>query len=96
MSFLKSLFGGGRKEEVPQGDKVIGTEEYKGFVIRAIEMKAGGEFQLAGLIEKDVDGALRSQKFVRADRIADREQLIALTLAKGRQIIDEQGDRVFS
>lgn len=96
MSFLKTLFGGGRKDEAPQGDKIIGSEGYKGFTIHAIEMRAGGEFQLAGLIEKEIDGEKRSEKFVRADRIADREQLIVLTLAKGRQIVDEQGDRVFS
>lgn len=94
MSFLKSLFGG-KKDEAPAGDKIIGQEDYKGFAIKALEMKAGGEYQLAGLIEKEIAGELKSTKFVRADRIADREQLIVLALSKGRQIVDEQGEKVF-
>lgn len=95
MSFLKSLFGG-KKDEAPAGDKVLGQEEYKGFVIKALEMTAGGEYQLCGLIEKEIGGETRSYRFVRADRIADRAQLVQLSIAKGRQIVDEQGEKVFS
>ncbi|WP_297112165.1 HlyU family transcriptional regulator [uncultured Devosia sp.] len=94
MSFLKKLFGGGSASE-PAGDKVLGEESYKGFQIKAIEMKAGSELQLAGLIEKDVGGELKTYRFIRADRMSSRDDLVALALSKGRQIIDEQGDHIY-
>lgn len=98
MSFLKKLFGGGESAEAGNGKAAgaLGEESYKGFLIKAIEMRAGSEYQLAGTIEKDVGGELRSYQFVRADRIAGRDELVSMALAKGRQIIDEQGEGVFS
>ena len=50
---------------------------------------------LAGLIEKTVGGELKSYKFVRADRMSSRDEAMSFALAKGRQIIDEQGEGVF-
>ena len=96
MSFFKKLFGGGGGETAPAGDKVLGEEHYKDFLIKAIEMRAGSELQLAGIIEKTIAGEPKSYRFVRADRMSSKDDLIALALAKGRQIIDEQGERIFS
>lgn len=95
MSFWKNLFGGGAASTEPASDKVLGEESYKGFLIKAIEMKAGSELQLAGTIEKDIDGELKSYRFVRADRMSSRDDLTAIALSKGRQIIDEQGEAIF-
>lgn len=95
MSFLKSLFGGG-KSEAPQGDKALAQEDYKGFVIKAIAMSSGSEHQLAGTIEKEIGGELKTYKFVRADKFSSREDATSLSLAKGRQLVDEQGDQLFS
>src|SRR5215217_7195322 len=69
MSFWKNLFGGGSSNAEPEGDKVMGEESHKGFLIKAIEMRAGGELQLAGTIEKDVGGELKTYRFIRADRM---------------------------
>jgi hypothetical protein len=95
MSFWKNLFGGGAASAEPDGDKVLGEESYKGFLIKAIEMKAGSELQLAGTIEKEIGGELKTYRFVRADRMTSRDDLIAMALSKGRQIIDEQGEQIF-
>jgi hypothetical protein len=46
-------------------------------------------------IEKDVGGELKTYRFVRADRMSSRDDLIVLALSKGRQIIDEQGEGIF-
>lgn len=94
MSFLKKLFGGSGSA-VPAGDKVLGEEGYKGFVIKAIEMKAGSELQLAGLIEKDIGGEVKTYRYIRADRMSSLDDLIPLALSKGRQIVDEQGESIF-
>jgi len=94
MSFLTRLFGGGAGAEVGV-PKVLGEEEYKGFVIRALEMVAGSEFQLCGEIEKVIDGEVQVKDFIRADKLSSPNQAATVTLAKGRQIIDEQGDTLF-
>jgi len=91
MSFLKKLFGGG-EEKAAAGGAALGEESYKGFLIKAIEMRAGSEYQLAGTIEKDA----RIYQFVRADRVGGRDELVSMALAKGRQIVDEQGEGIFS
>ena len=95
MSFWKNLFGGGSSNSEPAGDKVLGEDTYKDFVIKAVEMRAGSEFQLAGTIEKEIGGELKTYRFVRADRMTSRDDLVAVALNKGRQIIDEQGERIF-
>jgi len=58
MSFWKKLFGGGDEGggAAAAAGGALGQEEYKGFLIKAIEMRAGSEYQLAGTIEKDVGG----------------------------------------
>jgi hypothetical protein len=93
MSFWKNLFGGGgsaAEAAPPPG------EEYKGFTIRATPMPVGSEFQLAGVIEKTVGGELKTYQFVRADRMSSREDAVNFAIAKGRLIVDEQGESVFT
>ncbi len=90
MSFFKSLFGGGG-EKAPKPGK---QAEHKGFMIEAQPYKEGGQYQLAGVIFKDVDGARKEHRFVRADRFST-DEAADFALTKGRQIIDEQGDRLF-
>jgi hypothetical protein len=92
MSFWKNLFGGGGSpaEAVP-----LPGEDYKGFTIRATPMQVGSEYQLSGVIEKTVGGELKSYKFVRADRMSSRDDAISFAVAKGRLIVDEQGESMF-
>lgn len=95
MSFFKKLFGGGNEEKAPAPPKVLGEEEYKGFTIRAMQMKSGSEFQLCGEIEKEIDGEVQVKPFIRADKLASETEVAQVALKKGRQIIDERGDEVF-
>jgi hypothetical protein len=91
MSFLKKLFGGGAAASEPAGASV----EHKGFTIRATPYKEGGQFQLCGLIEKEIGGEKKQHRFVRADRFMSLDEAESFALAKGQQIVDEQGERVF-
>jgi len=93
MSFWKNLFGGGGGSSEPE---TAPGEEYKGFIIRPTLMAAGSEYQLTGVIEKTINGETKSYKFVRADRMSTRDEAVSFALAKGRQIIDEQGEGMFS
>ena len=43
----------------------------------------------------DVDGVRREHKFIRADSFATLEEAADFALSKGRQIVDEQGSRMF-
>ena len=92
MSFFKKLFGGGAAKE----EGAAKTAEHKGFTIEARPYADGGQFQLAGLIWKDVDGARKEHTFIRADKFADKTEAADFALNKGRQIIDEQGERIFA
>ncbi|WP_116654937.1 HlyU family transcriptional regulator [Pelagibacterium sediminicola] len=95
MSFLKSLFGLG-SDKAPATPSVDAQEEHEGFVIKATLMKAGGEFQIAGTIEKEIDGETKTYSFIRADKFSNKDDAAAATLGKGRQIIREQGAALFS
>lgn len=94
MALFKKLFGGGEKgPAAPAGPD--GEEDYKGHTIRATLMQQGSEYGLAGEVEKTVEGETRTHRFIRADRFNDKEAAVAATLRKGRQLVDEQGDRLF-
>lgn len=97
MSFWKNLFGGGGGGSASKSIEpaVVAEEVYKGFTVKSLIMPVGSEYQLAGLIEKEIDGELKSYKFVRADRFSSKEDVVSFALAKGRQIIDEQGDGIY-
>jgi len=96
MSFLKKLFGGSADADNSNEPKVLDQEDYKGFVVKALEMRAGSEFQLCGTIEKEIDGEMKVHQFIRADRLSSAEMAASAALGKGRQIVDEQGTSVFS
>lgn len=91
MSFLKKLFGGGgAKAEAPAP-----TSEHEGFTIRATPFQEGGQWQLCGVIEKEIGGEVKSHRFIRADRFAGRDDAVEMTFMKARQIIDQSGEKVF-
>ena len=95
MSFLKRLFGLGASEETGGDPAVVREVEHKGFVIRATPYKEGGQYQTCGVIAKEIDGAAKEHRFIRADRFASLDDAVEVTIRKGQQMIDEQGDRLF-
>jgi hypothetical protein len=97
VSFLKSLFGGGKRVAAPAGAAPAGPAvEYKGFRIRPAPFQAGGQYQTSGLIEKDFPEGTKTHRFIRADKHASKDDATAFSVTKAQQIIDEQGDRVFA
>ncbi len=94
MSFLKKLFGVGGGSE-PATAKVEGEAEHKGFRIVATPFKQDGQYQTCGVVSKEIDGVVKEHRFIRADRFAGLEDVVQITLNKGRQLIDEQGERMF-
>ena len=91
MSFLKSLFGR-RAAAAPEAQATL---DYEGFTIRAVPYQSEGQYQTAGEIEKEIDGVRRQHRFIRAERHGSLEEAASFSLMKARQIIDQQGERIF-
>jgi hypothetical protein len=92
MSFLRKLFGGG---DAKPNAKPAASEAHGGFTIHATPYQEGGQWQMCGVIEKEIGGEMKSHRFVRADRFAGQDEAVQFTLSKARQIVDQMGDRVF-
>ena len=70
--------------------------EYKGYRIKPAPYRSNGVYQTAGTIEKDGPDGVREHRFIRADAYPSREDAINFTISKAKQIIDLQGDRIFT
>jgi len=75
--------------------KAVKEIEHKGFTVRAAPFQEGGQYQTAGSVVKVIDGVEKEHRFIRADRFASIDAAADVALAKGRQIIDEQGEHIF-
>jgi hypothetical protein len=96
-SILKGLWTRltGAGEPSQASEPAAEAVEYKGFRIRSAPYPAKGQFQTAGVIEKDFETGTKEHRFVRAETHSSKDDAAAFALAKGKQIIDEQGDRIF-
>jgi len=90
MSFLKKLFGGGGESPTEEAG-----ETYKEFHITPTPQREGTQYRICARIEKEVDGEKLSHTLIRADTIGDLHEAAAASIGKAKQMIDEQGDRLF-
>ncbi len=93
MSLFSRLFGGGGKAQPPA--PTTPPEVYKEFEIFVEPQSENGQYRVCARIEKEVGGTRRSHRLLRADTMASLEDVRAMSLAKARQVIDEQGERLF-
>jgi hypothetical protein len=96
LSTLKSVWArlaGGT--DTASGGPAIPATEYKGYRILPTPYLAKGQYQTSGTIEKDAPDGVKEHKFIRADTYASRDDAIAFTIMKAKQLIDQQGDRMF-
>jgi len=92
MSFLSALFGG---RDAGKSEKSVEPVEYKGYIIRPAPFKSEGQFQTAGVIEREIGGVMKEHRFIRADAFASFDDAVTFTVGKARQMIDLQGERIF-
>lgn len=90
--FIRSLFGGG----APAAEPAEPTTEYKGYLIRPAPQKQANGWLTAGVITKQFPDGAKEHRFIRADTYPGRDDSLAFCVSKARQIIDEQGDRIFA
>ena len=93
MSFLKRLFGGAA-DETPS-TKPAKQVEHNGFTVAATPFKSEGQYQTCGVVSKEIGGVVKEHRFVRADRFAGMDDAVEVSLRKGVQLVEEQGDRLF-
>ena len=93
MSILKKLFGGGAGKA--GADAIVSEIEHKGFRIQAAPKKEGGQFRVAAIITKEIDGEDKEHRLIRADMCSTAEDAADIAIRKSKQFIDERGDRVF-
>jgi len=91
---LSRLFGG--RGEGESSEPSAPAVEYAGYRIRPTPYRTNGRYQTAGIIEKDGPEGVKEHRFVRVETHESREDAIAFSISKGKQIIDERGDRVFA
>lgn len=97
-SFFSRIFSafGGSKSETPSAGPSAEPQVYEGFTIVATPMKEGGQYRLAGRIEKTVDGEVLERVFIRADVFSNTDDAFECTFRKARQIIDQNGAALFA
>lgn len=92
-SFFRSLLGPGDGQATGQADGP--AVEYKGYTIRPASRREGSQWLTVGVISKDLAGEVKDHQFIRADMYASKEDADACAIRKAKQIIEEQGDKLF-
>ncbi len=91
---FSSLFGSSG-EEKPKAASQTTTVEYNGYQIIAEPRSSGGQWQVAGRIEKTFGEETKQHVFVRADTLPDADGAADEMVRKAKMMIDQQGDTIF-
>mgnify|MGYP006096221453 CR=1 FL=1 len=93
MEFFSKIFGG--KEQTEQKIE-IKPVEYKGFDIYQDAIAESGQYRVAGRIEKEFGGEIKTHRFIRSDVVSNKQDADELMLKKSQMFIDQMGDNIFS
>ena len=93
MSFLRKLFG--LDASLGSSAPVIEAIEHEGFMIVPSPVAENGQFRLCAMISKQVDGQARQHKLIRADMFFSSDEAAEAAIGKAKQVIKEQGERLF-
>ena len=94
-SFFRGLVAPGDKDADDEAS-VEDAVEYRGYLIRPMPRKQGPQWLTSGVIIKQGGEPAQEYPFIRADTHASKDQANDFAIFKGKQIIDEQGDRLFT
>ena len=90
MSIFSKLFGGGGSRK-----QAAEPVTYEGYRIFPEPIAEGGQHRIAARIEKDFGDETKTHKLIRADTLNDVGAAADASVGKAKQLIDEQGDRLF-
>ncbi len=92
MSLFAKLFGGKPKAgAAPDAE----TETYNGFRITPAPQSDADGYRIGAVIEKEINGEVKRHDLLRADVVRSLDEAQAFSLRKAKQVIDEQGERLF-
>ncbi len=96
IKFIQKLFSGGSQATEPR--KVVADDvEYKGYTITPSPIAEGSQYRTCGTISHTAeDGQVRQSQYIRADNHTSEQQAIDHAISKGKQVIDERGEALFS
>ncbi len=93
-SSLLSAFSG--KDKPAQAAKGAEPVPYNDCLIYPAPLPEGGQYRLAGRIEKEVNGETLVRHIIRADMFSSMDDAVTFTVRKAEQIIDQNGQSLFS
>ena len=89
--FFSKLFGAGSGGAAKEAN----ATEYNGYTIRPAPRREAQGWLTVGIIAKQFPEGLKEHHFIRADTSSSWDDAVDLTVRKAKQIVDEQGDRMF-
>ena len=89
MSLISKLFGAKTTPSVSAAPGPV--ESYHGYTIRPTPVAASGGYRIGAVIQRNG----LTHNLVRADIVTGLDEARALSVAKARQVIDQQGDSIF-
>lgn len=90
MSFFKKLFGS-NKPKSPEYSSIL----HEGYTITPMAEATSGQFRLSAQISREINGEVRVHHLIRADILPTREAADEMAIRKAKQVIKEQGDKLF-
>src|SRR5215470_7287153 len=93
MGLFRNLFGRGESTDTPA--KAEAATEHEGYLIHPAPRRQGAGWLIAASITKAFPDGVKAHEFIRADTYTDRDDAVAACIRKAKQIIAEQGDRMF-
>ena len=93
-SALKGLFGGGDSEGKASTQTLIDdlAIDYNGYRIVPAPIQTGNNYRVGAIITKDE----QEHRLIRADEMPSQTDCIEISLRKAKQMIDQQGDGIFT
>ena len=95
LGWLKRLVGGGGDEGGLKPPR-FPAEDYNGYAITPDPTRKEGGWLTSGLIVKETAEGRKEHRFIRADTHASEDEAARFSITKAKQIIDQQGERLFS
>ncbi len=81
-----------KKATSRESERALG---YQGYTIRPTPSREGSQWFAEGVIAKEFADGVKERHFIRADMHSSKEIADAFAIIKAKQMIDEQGDRLF-
>ncbi|MDO6687794.1 MULTISPECIES: HlyU family transcriptional regulator [unclassified Agarivorans] len=89
-SALKKMF-----QAAPVQAKSYPEELYNEFTITPSPQSSNGQYRVAAVISKTINGELKEHTFIRSDTCASSDDAAELAMHKCKTFIDQMGDQIF-